>query len=136
MVWNSLSKHADLGLLIFRLGFGFAFIYFHGWGKITGGPEQWAQLGGNMEILGITFGHAFFGFLAALAESLGAVMIMAGFLTRPTAIVLSFVMVMASLAHITGGFGTPAHAIKNLFALVGLFYVGPGKYSVDAMMLK
>ena len=134
MIWKSVGKHADLGLLILRLGFGLAFLYFHGWGKITGGPEQWAQIGGAMEALWIPFGHVVFGFLAALAESLGAVLIMTGLFFRPASLMLCFVMVMASMAHITQGFGTPAHAIKNVFVMIGLFYVGPGKYSLDAKL--
>lgn len=136
MVWKSLSKHADLGLLILRIGFGAAFLYYHGWDKITAGPERWADLGGAMANIGIPFGHVVFGFLAALAESLGALLIMGGLFFRPAAIVLCFVMVMASLAHIVGGFGTPAHPIKNAFVLIGLFYIGPGKYSLDAMLFK
>jgi len=134
MIWDKLGKHADLGLLILRLGFGFAFLYFHGWGKITGGPEQWAELGGTVEILGISFGHVIFGFLAAIGESVGAVLLMLGLFFRPAALLLGLVMVMASLAHIMQGFGTPAHAIKNVFVLVGLLHVGPGKYSLDTRL--
>ncbi|MFP4624206.1 MAG: DoxX family membrane protein, partial [Gemmatimonadota bacterium] len=72
------ERWMDLGLLLLRLGFGLGFIYFHGWGKLTGGPERWAEVGSAVEHLGIGFGHTSFGFLAAFAESIGGVLIAAG----------------------------------------------------------
>ena len=71
MIWNKLSKHYDLGLLIARLGIGLGLLFFHGWGKLMGGPERWAGVGGAMSNFGIDFGHTFFGFLASFAESIG-----------------------------------------------------------------
>ena len=35
-------RRYDVGLLILRLGFGLGFVYYHGWGKIVGGPDRWA----------------------------------------------------------------------------------------------
>ncbi|MCZ6900150.1 MAG: DoxX family protein [Bacteroidetes bacterium] len=69
-----LSNKKDLGLLIIRIGFGFGFIYFHGWGKLMDGPERWERVGGAMANIGIGFGHTFWGFMAALTETLGALM--------------------------------------------------------------
>ena len=136
MIGNNLSKYSDIGLLIFRLGFGFAFLFFHGWGKLTGGPEQWEGIGSAMEIFGITFGHTFFGFLAAFAESIGGLMIAAGLFYRPICAMLAFTMLVAALRHIVTGQGSPGHALKNLFVLVGLLSLGPGKYSLDALLSK
>lgn len=131
MIWNKLSKHADLGLLIFRVGFGLGMLIFHGWGKLTGGPEAWANVGGAVEIFGIGFGHTFFGFLAALAESVGAICIVLGLFYRPALTALGLTMLVATLMHITTGQGSPAHAIKNLSICAGMLFVGPGKYSLD-----
>ncbi len=127
-----LQKHADLGLLILRLGFGLGFIYFHGWSKLTAGPEQWAGYGAVMERIGIGFGHTFFGFMAALVESVGGLLIAAGLFFRPVTLLLAFTMLMASISHFASGRGTPAHAFKNLWVVLGLFYIGPGRYSLDA----
>ena len=136
MIGNNLSKYSDIGLLVFRIGFGFAFLFFHGWGKLTGGPERWEGVGSAMEIFGITFGHTFFGFLAAFAESIGGLMIAAGLFYRPICALLAFTMFVAMLRHFINGQGSPAHAMKNLFVLVGLLPLGPGKFSLDALLSK
>ncbi|NIP80084.1 MAG: DoxX family membrane protein, partial [Gemmatimonadetes bacterium] len=125
------ARWTDIGLLVLRLGFGLGFIYFHGWEKLTGGPERWAAVGSAVEHLGIGFGHTAFGLVAALAESVGGVMIAAGLLFRPAAAVLAATMFVAWFRHVVTGQGTPAHAFKNMWLALGLAFIGPGRYSVD-----
>jgi putative oxidoreductase len=132
MIWDSLEKYRDVGLLIIRLGFGLGFVFFHGWDKLSGGPERWAGNGAVMSNIGIDFGHTFFGLMAALSESVGGLMIAAGLFFRPVCAVLAFTMVMATMSHFVSGRGNPGHAVKNFFVLIGLLFVGPGKYSLDA----
>ncbi|ARA94038.1 hypothetical protein AWN76_013340 [Rhodothermaceae bacterium RA] len=133
MMGDRLAKYSDAGLLIFRLGFGLGFLFFHGWGKLVGGPERWAGVGQAMEIFGIGFGHTFFGFMAAFAESIGGVLLAVGLFYRPVCALLAFTMFVATVSHFVSGQGTPAHAFKNLFVLVGLLPLGPGRYSLDAL---
>ena len=134
MVWNFLEKYRDIGLLIMRLGFGFGFFWFHGKAKLMGGSEAWTGYGSRMELIGIDFWHTFFGFLAAFSESIGGLMIATGFLFRPAAAMLGFTMFIAMLSHLISGQGNPGHAFKNLFALSGLVFIGPGKYSLDYLI--
>jgi len=131
MIGDRLSKYSDLGLLFFRVGFGLAFIYFHGWGKITGGPERWEGLGSSLSMFGIDFGHTFFGFMAAFAESVGALLFAVGLFYRPMALMLAFTMLVAWLSLQISGEGKPGHAFKNMVVLLGLLPLGPGKYSLD-----
>ncbi len=131
MAAEKTNRWADIGLLVLRLGFGLGFTYFHGWGKLMGGPERWAGVGSSVETLGIGFGHTFFGFLAAFAEGIGGLLIAAGFLFRPAALLIAGTMFMAWLGHLTTGNGTPAHAFKNMWVALGLALIGPGRYSVD-----
>jgi len=134
MVWSSLEKYRDVGLLIVRIGFGMGFLFYHGWGKLTGGPERWAAVGGAMEHLGIGFGHTFFGFMAAFSESVGGVLIALGLFFRPACALLAFTMFIAATQHYVTGRGNPGHAVKNLFLFVGFVLIGPGKYSLDAVI--
>lgn len=130
------SNWTNIGLLLIRLGFGLGFIYFHGWSKLTGGPEAWAQTGSAVEHLGIGFGHTFFGFMAGFAEAAGGALIAIGFLFRPAAILVVMTMFVAWFGHVSTGRGTPAHAFKNLWVALGLSFIGPGRYSVDAWLAR
>jgi hypothetical protein len=40
-----MDRYRDLGLLILRVGFGLAFVWYHGYPKLAGGPEMWARIG-------------------------------------------------------------------------------------------
>lgn len=134
MIWNRLEQYRDVGLLTARIGLGVGFIFYHGWGKLMGGPERWERIGSNMDMFGIEFGYLFWGIMLTLAETLGAVLIVVGFLFRPVCFVLAFGMFVAWMSHVASGEGNPGHSFKNFFVLVGLAFVGPGSYSVDAWL--
>jgi len=110
-------------------------LIFHGWGKLIGGPEVWQRIGEAVLIFGITFGHTFFGFLAAFAETIGAICVILGILYRPAIAMLGITMLVATLSLAFTGSGDPSHAFKNLFVCAGMFLVGPGKHSIDSRLL-
>ncbi|PSQ93379.1 MAG: DoxX family protein [Bacteroidetes bacterium QH_2_63_10] len=123
----------NLGLLLLRAVFGLYMAFGHGLGKITGGPEQWAQLGGVVEgIIGFGFLPTFWGFMAAVAEFVGALLVAVGFLSRPASILLVLNMTVAALAHLTGVIdGSPESALLYGAVFLSLVFTGPGSFSVD-----
>lgn len=123
----------DVGLLLIRLAIGASLLAFHGIPKILKGPENWEKIGAAMSKIGITFLHSFWGFSAIAAESAGAVLIIIGLFTRPTALVLAFTMLIAFITHLTNGDGIikASHSLELLFIFIALAITGAGKYGFD-----
>lgn len=134
MIFTRNSKRIDLGILVVRIAMGFGFLYWHGWGKITGGAERWESLGGSVSRFGIDFAPTFWGFMISFDESIGAIMILVGILTVPMSLILAIGMFVAWTGHIASGQGNPGHSFKNMVVLLGLVLTGPGRYSIDALI--
>lgn len=128
-----LDKYKDAGLLFLRVGVGLDFLILHGWGKIVGGPETWLLVGQSMPGFGVDGVYIFWGFIAALTESLGSVLFALGLFYRPVSFLLGFTMLSAVVLHITNGDGwiMASHALKMIFVFWGMMLTGPGKYSLD-----
>jgi putative oxidoreductase len=128
MILTNLSKYSDFGLLFLRVGLGVAFMA-HGLPKLSGGAETWEKLGSNV---GLPM-PVVFGFLAALSEFVGGLMLIAGAYFRVAVILLIGTMAGALLFHLKAGDGflKYSHALESLIVFIGLLFVGPGKYSVD-----
>ncbi|MCC7349447.1 MAG: DoxX family protein [Phycisphaerales bacterium] len=133
MIWTGLSKYRELGLLLMRVGLGTMFLLVHGGPKLLGGPGLWEKVGQATGHFGIEFAPTAFGFAAGLAESLGGLLLIAGFLFRPACLLLVIVMITAATHHLSQGQGWigASHAIEVGVAVLGLLLVGPGKYSID-----
>ncbi len=130
------GRYRDFGLLILRAGLGGMFIW-HGAPKILGGPEKWAMLGKAVGIFGIHFAPAFWGFMASAAEFFGGLAILSGLLTREFCVLLVINMIVAAGFHFNrgDGFFGAAHAIEVGFVFLGLIFIGPGRYSLEAKLL-
>ncbi|NNF07233.1 MAG: DoxX family protein [Candidatus Eisenbacteria bacterium] len=127
----------DLGLLILRVGIGLSMLILHGWGKITGGPELWENVGGSMSNLGLNFAPKFWGFLAAFAESVGSVLLILGLFFRPAALMLTFTMLVAMVMHLSlpednpgSGWNAASHAMELMLVYLALFLMGSGKFAL------
>src|SRR5579872_2938019 len=92
----------DIGLLIIRVGIGCIFLK-HGWGKLNGGVAQWVWIGGAMNLVGISFGHMYWGCAVAVTEFVGGLCLISGFLMRFAVLCMAIVMGMATLTHYTNG---------------------------------
>lgn len=129
--------NADAALLVLRLGVGLSLLLFHGYGKITAGPESWAGLGKNMAHVGISFLPAFWGFMAAFAESFGSLFLVLGVFFRPAAALLAMAMFVAAARHLGlpadesgAGWRGASHALEILAVSLCLLLAGPGRYTL------
>ena len=136
MIFKKLDKFRDLGILILRMGVGFMFV-MHGYPKLVAGLTKWEALGQNMSHLGIDFGYTFWGFMGMAAEFFGGILLMLGMFTRLTVLLMAFTMLVAMLAHLGRGDDImgASHAIELGIVFLSLFFIGPGKYSMDKMFL-
>ena len=123
------------GWLILRVGIGIS-IFLHGYPKITGGVETWTMVGSTMSSFGINFAPAFWGFLAAFAESVGGLLMALGLFFRPAALLLTGLMAVALATHLVAGdnFMIFGHSMDLLIVFAASILIGAGKYSLDARL--
>ena len=136
LIIMNLKHSSDIGILILRVFPGFVMFLNHGMNKISACTAKWERLGSALtDLIGFESLKIFFGFMASYAESLGALFIMIGLLTRFSSFLLFFTMIVASLKHyFEGEFSELAFVYGCIcFALI---ISGPGKYSVDNILKK
>ena len=131
-VKSNSENHKNIGLLIIRLGLGIMFIY-HGYPKLIAGKTAWIHLGSAMKYVGITFAPMLWGLLSAVVETLGGVLLIAGFVFRPVCAFMIINLIIAAAMHFGQGQGLEgaAHPIEDAITFLGLLFIGAGKYSVD-----
>ncbi len=120
-----------------RVGMGIMFI-IHGYPKITGGPEKWLALGQAMGTFGITSIPHFWGFMAALSEFAGGILLILGLLVRPASLLLLITMIVAAGMHLSAGQGLQqaSHAIEAGIVFLYLLIAGGGKINVVSLFGK
>jgi|SRR6476469_4475097 len=131
-MFSNYYRFHHLGLLIVRVGLGVMFM-LHGYPKLLGGPEMWTGLGGVMGKVGLGFAPTFWGFMAALAEFGGGLLLALGLFFRVACLGLLITMIMATVMHLTNGddFNGYSHALESASVFLGLLLAGPGHYSLD-----
>ena len=123
--------NVDIGIFILRIFTGYLMLQNHGLSKITSGTARWEKLGHALtDMIGIDSFHVFFGFLASLAESMGAILISIGLFTRASSFLLFFTMMVASLKHFFKGDFSELAFIYAVICIVFIF-TGSGKYGLD-----
>jgi putative oxidoreductase len=139
-MWSVLKNYTDAALLFLRLSLGSFYIYAHGWPKLEGGIAKWRVVGTAMHHLGVTFAPAFWGFMAASAESVGCLLLIIGFLFRPSCLMLVITLIVASVSDYASAgahadafvrFTKASHAIELCLVFFALMFIGPGRFSVD-----
>ncbi len=128
-----MKKFEDVGILVARILMPILFIVA-GWGKITGyeGTQQYMQaMGVPGALLPLTI----------LLEFGGGIAILLGFLTRTTAIFTAgFTLLTALLFHTNFAEGVNSLMFMKNMTIAGgyllLFFMGPGKFSIDRVLNK
>ena len=107
--------------------------YYHGFDKIMEGKERWNKLGGWLsENLGFEFLSTPLGFMASFSESIAAIFIALGLFTRPSAFLLMFTMLVASLKNITfKGIEDSELSLIYFFLALIILIRGSDSYSFD-----
>jgi putative oxidoreductase len=124
------ANTADVGLLLLRVFAGLALAIAHGWDKF---PPS-ARFISRVSEIGLPAPEGF-AWLAALAEFGGGLLLALGLFTRPVALyVVAHFIVVVTVAHAGDTFAQREKAM--LFGMIALMYVlvGPGRYSVDALL--
>ena len=137
MIFYKLNKYHNFGLLLLRVGIGIMFM-IHGYPKLIGGPEVWAKIGGVLSTLGIGFAPTLMGFMAAISEFIGGLLLILGLFTRPACFFLFSTMVVATSMHINNGdsFGRYSHALEAVILFLSFIFIGPGEISLDEKFSK
>tara|TARA_B100000530_G_C15909797_1_gene468871 strand:- start:387 stop:722 length:336 start_codon:yes stop_codon:yes gene_type:complete len=102
----------------------------HGVPKLLKGPELWSKLGAAIEVVGINVGQSFFGAAAVGAETLGALLVILGWKTRPAAITIVLTMAVATMVHVekNDGWSTVSHPIEVGIGFLAIAIAGAGRY--------
>lgn len=128
----------EFGLLVIRASVG-ALLAYYGLMKFLDGQERLAELGKAVENVGLSAPDGtpmplFFGIMAATAELAGGVLLVLGFLFRPAAALLVFVMTVATVTTYgmsEGDLTRWGHPLVFSLVLLGLLFTGPGRLSIQ-----
>jgi uncharacterized membrane protein YphA (DoxX/SURF4 family) len=143
MLENIFSPYSDWGLLILRLAAGIIFLV-HGWPKLNPnspmkGP---AGFGGFLKQMGVPL-PIFFGWVVALLETVGAVLLILGLGTRILAVLFAIDMLVAIFralrpmgATFTSSSGEPRWELEFLLAAAAatLVFTGAGSLGLDPLL--
>jgi putative oxidoreductase len=123
----------DIALLIFRTAIGAFMLFGHGLGKlnrlISGGEIKFADpLGIGMELTLM---------IAVLTEFFASILIILGIFTRISSLSLFTTMFIAGfIHHADDPFGGKEKALLYLICYFLIFFIGPGKYSLQFIFNK
>ena len=127
-----LAKYRETGLLLMRVGLGVLFIILTG-PVLLSGPSRWASFGSAMHNVGMQAHFQFWGFLGALMGCVGGALMVFGLFFRLGVLLVLILTAVHLLGVLEGAGSYRAHlaAVELAIMLIGVLFVGPGKYSVD-----
>ncbi len=131
-VRSSLPLSLDWASLLLRLAFGGLLAMNHGWSKFASYSEKaadWADpigVGGPTSLTLAIFGELVCGLLVAVG-------LFTRLATIPTIITM---LVIVFIVHWNDPFADKEHGLLYLFAYATIFFLGAGRYSLDAVIAK
>ncbi|MFA0082993.1 DoxX family protein [Vibrio breoganii] len=130
--WSSLVLRVPIGLIFMAHGAQKLFAMFGGYG--LEGTGQW------MDSIGLGPGYLM-ALMAGSAEFFGGLFIIVGLLTRPTALVLAFTMVVAIVTvHLENGLFMSNNGYEFGLSLAvisfALMFQGGGRLAIDNLIAK
>jgi putative oxidoreductase len=126
-----LAKYREAGLLLIRVSIGILFILYTA-SVLIGGPRAWAHFGAGANHFGLHSHFQFWGFLGSLLGCLGGVLMIFGLFFRIGVLLVLVLAIGHAFSVYEGtGFRVALPSIEMCFVLVGILFIGPGKYSVD-----
>ncbi|CAN5516162.1 hypothetical protein BH11BAC2_BH11BAC2_07190 [soil metagenome] len=134
--YQHLSTGNDKAILFLRILIGII-ILIHGVPKIMGGLQGWIRLGQSLANFGIYWQPAGWGYMSAVTETLGGLLLITGLCFRPVGLVLCFNLLVAAMKHISAGQGLEiaANPLGLIAVIIFLIVTGPGKYSIDQYLI-
>jgi putative oxidoreductase len=124
---------ADTSTLILRLFFGASLAFAHGHGKVFGNTDKFIS---GVEGMDLPF-PVFFGWAAALSEYVGGICLALGLGTRVFAFFIAITMIVAGFVrHAADPFGVKELAFAYLAAMIAIFLIGPGRFSLDHLIFR
>src|SRR6187431_1946856 len=120
---------ADCGLLLLRVGVAGLMLALHGWARFFRASDYLVFGTGLVAGLGFPFPGAF-AVMSALSESVGAVLVAMGWLTRWAALALVIDMSVALFNEGSKGDPIELPALYLVGALT-LMITGPGRFAFD-----
>ena len=109
----------------------------HGVPKFLGGSKVLENVGEAMEVIGIEFYPVFWGFMAAITEVIGGLLIILGFQFRFASFFLFFTMLIATLMHMQDDLSiryinqVVAHPLSLACVFLALIFIGPGRFAIS-----
>lgn len=129
-MWSNLKNYSDGALLFVRVALATIVIWVNGWPKLAGGAAAWKSFA--VREMGLTLWPAVWGFIAAMGQTVGCVLLILGLFFRPSALLLVLIMgVVAFVDYQAKGLGSATHALELTLFFLLLLFVGPGRFSVD-----
>lgn len=130
---RSKPTYSQLGILVLRLALGSSMAY-HGYLKFMSGATGLYKVGVMLAPLGVPGYFELFGTFAAFSELLGGILVALGLFTRLGSLLLAGVLFTATILHLDAGFFSWDYQSQMGFAALAIFFMGGGRYSVDAAL--